>query len=224
MAILHNKVSVSRSWSLPSGLGTEETVCEALALSFSLYARALNLLQKSLDCIGGTAKSRSVLWSSLHAVVNKTDACRAQTRFAYRAAESRSKSDNIQVKSEENIMFSAAIRMGRRASSLEELHKIKNAMRQSTSSETIDTNNSGENNTAHLTGEGVANEENKKMDDTILLKQAQNLYFHAMYLLQDILRPEMDTALTKTDLDGVETVYDAITQRVHDLSNELGNI
>ena len=45
-----------------------------------------------------------------------------------------------------------------------------------------------------------------------------------MYLLQDILRPEMDTALTKTDLDGVETVYDAITQRVHDLSNELGNI
>ena len=44
-----------------------------------------------------------------------------------------------------------------------------------------------------------------------------------MYLLQDILRPETDIALTKGDLDGVELVYDAITQRVADLSNELGD-
>ncbi len=219
MAILHNKVSLSRSWSLPAGLGTEETVCEALALSFAFYARALHLLQKSLDCIGGNDESRSVLWSSLHAVIDKADACRAQTRYAYRAAESRKKSDNIQLKPEETIMYSAAISMGRRASALEELHKIKSGMSKKVTSTTttpttgkVDDGNNNDN-----------DEKNDKLFDNILLKQAQNLYFHAMYLLQDILRPETDIALTKGDLDGVELVYDAITQRVADLSNELGD-
>ena len=52
MAMVHNKVSLSKSWTMDAGLDTGETVCQAIAMSFALYARALDLLQKALDCIG----------------------------------------------------------------------------------------------------------------------------------------------------------------------------
>ena len=42
-----------------------------------------------------------------------------------------------------------------------------------------------------------------------------------MYLLQDLLRPEMGITLPKHDIEGIEEIYDAITQRVSDLSHEL---
>ena len=60
-----------------------------------------------------------------------------------------------------------------------------------------------------------------KIRNRSMLKQAQNLYFHSMYLLQDLLRPEMGITLSKHDIEGIEEIYDAITQRVSDLSHEL---
>ena len=60
-----------------------------------------------------------------------------------------------------------------------------------------------------------------KIRNRSMLKQAQNLYFHSMYLLQDLMRPEMGTTLSKNDIEGIEKIYDAITQRVSDLSREL---
>ena len=47
---------------------------------FALYARALDLLQKALDCIG-VSDEGSFLWSSLHAVVDRADSCRAQSNL-----------------------------------------------------------------------------------------------------------------------------------------------
>ena len=35
------------------------------------------------------------------------------------------------------------------------------------------------------------------------------------------MRPEMGTNLSKNDIEGIEKIYDAITQRVSDLSHEL---
>ena len=60
-----------------------------------------------------------------------------------------------------------------------------------------------------------------KIRNRSMLKQAQNLYFHSMYLLQDLMRPEMGTTLSKNDIEGIQKIYDAITQRVSDLSREL---
>ena len=48
MAMVHNKVSLSKSWTMMLS-DTGETVCR-IAMSFALYARALDLLQKALDC------------------------------------------------------------------------------------------------------------------------------------------------------------------------------
>ena len=284
MAMIHNKVSLSNSWSLDAGLNTGETVCQAIAMSFALYARALDLLQKALDCIGVSDESRSFLWSSLHAVADRADSCRAQTRFTYRAAESKSKGAAIKIGSVECVMYAAAKLMGQRATALEELHRMDCEMLAgfkdnvkdddmphadkdgvSTTGKETEANCSVSSNDAEAASlsteklgakpevdaqangtddndgtslqkaksvESAACEDGKekntsegtdmvKVRNNGMLKQAQNLYFHSMYLLQDLLRPEMGTPLSKNDLEGIEEIYNAITQRVSDLSHEL---
>ena len=290
MAMVHNKVSLSKSWTMDAGLDTGETVCQAIAMSFALYARALDLLQKALDCIGVSDESRSFLWSSLHAVADRADSCRAQSRFTYRAAESKSKGAPITIGSVECVMYVAAKRMGKKATALEELHRMdcemsagfkeyakdydmphavetdlsrtdkeakanssvndKNAevaslseQKQGTSLEADAQPNGTEDavgTVAHTNRsvqktksvESAVSEDDKEKNTTeaidsvkirnrSMLKQAQNLYFHSMYLLQDLLRPEMGITLSKHDIEGIEEIYDAITQRVSDLSHEL---
>ena len=204
MARLHNQVSVNGSWGRPAGLGNgTETVASALACSLALYARALRLVTSALDCVGTSDAAKEAMKTSLKDIVEKSDACRAQAHFAMKAADSRGMLKTIRVQREENAMYHSAVAMGRRARALEQL------------SETVQVDPA----TAHDGHPGDPP-----------LRQAQNLYYHAIYLLEDMLQAEPNRGqtggggthdLTYADLHTIERLHEALSKRTNDLNQRL---
>ena len=192
MAVLHNQVSLSGSWSKVAALETGETVAAALASSLALYARALRVLKQAARCLGTPVAMQDAIAANLHDVVAKSDACRAQAHFLLKAAETRGLHESIKIIQEERIMYSAAVAMGRQAVALKSLDQ-----------------------------EGPVSDRPISQAS----KQAQNLCFHAIYLLEDLMSPESSGGkeagqVTFADMHMIENLHGTLSNLAQGLAQK----